>query len=115
MILSSVKDVSAHRHECVKGVRCQTPKLIASTEQPSAAGIAVKAADALFRDICMNPNHHNYSLLPRLKQHQFHMRTRAHNSSLPPTEERNFLFRNLYYNNYLLTGGHRDCIKLTLL
>src|SRR6218665_3462939 len=69
-------------------------------EHPSADGIAAKADKALFSAICMNPNHVLSSFLPCPKQHQYHMRTRAHNFSLLPKDDRNFLSRNLYRNIY---------------
>lgn len=40
-------------------------------EQPSTAGIAVEADDALLRVICTNPNQVLSSLIPRSKQ-QYH-------------------------------------------
>src|SRR6218665_476347 len=66
-------------------------------EHPSADGIAAKADKALFSAICMNPNHVLIASF-RPKQHQYHMRTRAHNFSLPPKDDRNFLSRNVYRN-----------------
>ena len=57
-------------------------------EHPSADGI------------CMNQNHVLSSLLPRLMQHQYHMRTRAHNVSLPPKDDRNFFYPETFTETY---------------
>src|SRR6218665_2481225 len=40
-----------------------------------------------FSAICMSLSHVLSSFLSRPKQHQYHMRTRAHNFSLPPKDE----------------------------
>ena len=75
-------------------------------EDPTASDLAVKADEALFRAVCTNPNHVLSSLLPRLKQHQYNLRSRVHNFSLPPKDDRNFvsrsLYRNIYWASYIL-------------
>jgi len=66
-------------------------------EHSSADGIAVKAdEEVLFSAICMNSCHVLSRFLPRPKQHQYNMKTRVHNFSLPPKDIRNFSSRNLY-------------------
>src|SRR6218665_1094527 len=69
-------------------------------EDPTASDLALKADEALFRAVCTNPNHVLSSLLPRLKQHQYNLRSRVHNFSLPPKDDRNFASRSLYRNIY---------------
>src|SRR6218665_2277506 len=67
-------------------------------EDPTASDLALKADEALFCAVCTTPNHVLSSLLPRLKQHQYNLRSRVHNFSLPPKDDRNFVSRSLYRN-----------------
>src|SRR6218665_3313276 len=83
-------------------INCTKRRGFLHSEHPSAACITVKADDAFFHAICMNSNHVQSRLLPpsRALNISIIRRTRAHNLSLLPKDERNFLSRNLYRSIY---------------
>src|SRR6218665_1078564 len=91
----SCLDTATSRTDC-RWEQASTSQGFLHPEHPNADGIAAKADDALFSAICMNSSHVLSRFLPSPQQHQYHMRTRAHNFSLPPKDDRNFFYRETF-------------------
>jgi len=91
---------SKHRDKLEALIKRMKRRGFLHPEDPTASDLAHKADEALFRAVCTNPNHVLSSQLPRLKQHQYNLRSRVHNFSLPPKDDRNFVSRSLYRNIY---------------
>jgi len=87
---------SKHRDKLEALIKQMKRREFLHPEDPTASDLALKADEALFRAVCTNPNHVLSSLLPRLKQHQYNLRSRVHNFYLPPKDDRNFVSRSLY-------------------
>ena len=73
------------------------------TTSPDFADIINKADQALFNSIIKNNNHVLHTALPPTKSHQYNLRNRSHNLTLPlqtTLTSKNFFHRMLYKDSY---------------
>src|SRR6218665_2031166 len=69
-------------------------------QSPDADQMADRADERLFWAVVSNKNHVLHSRLPVKRPKIYDLRPRAHDYSLPPKDQQNFLTRLLYKNIY---------------
>src|SRR6218665_2011549 len=81
-------------------------------QSPDVDEMADRADERLFSAVVSNKNHVLHSRLPVKRPKIYDLRPRAHDYSLPPKDEQNFITRLLYKNILQNDSFCRNCIIL---